>query len=201
MRTRSYRSLVAESTSVWLAVVIVAVSAGLLMPATATADSKAEQQAAIRKATTETLGRLYAVQPAAKKAIQSAAGYAVFSNFGMKLGFAGGGSGKGVAVDQKTKKETFMKMVEAQAGLGLGIKKFRLVWIFESKDALDRFVDSGWELGGQFGAGAKMGDQGLAAAGAVSVSPGVWLYQITDDGIAAEITAKGTKYYKADDLN
>ncbi|MBK7977597.1 MAG: hypothetical protein IPK07_31540 [Deltaproteobacteria bacterium] len=141
------------------------------------------------------------MQPAAKKAIQSAAGYAVFSNFGMKLGFAGGGSGKGVAVDAKSRKETFMKMIEAQAGLGLGIKKFRLVWIFETKDALDRFVDAGWELGGQFGAGAKMGDQGLAAAGAVSVSPGVWLYQLTDDGIAAEITAKGTKYYKADDLN
>jgi len=29
----------------------------------------------------------------------------------------------------------------------------------------------------------------------------VYLYQITDDGLAAELTAKGTKYYKDDDLN
>ena len=27
----------------------------------------------------------------------------------------------------------------------------------------------------------------------MSVSPGVWVYQLTDDGLAAELTAKGTK--------
>ena len=37
--------------------------------------------------------------------------------------------------------------------------------------------------------------------GAMSVSTGVWLYQMTDTGLAAELTAKGTKYYKDDDLN
>jgi hypothetical protein len=35
----------------------------------------------------------------------------------------------------------------------------------------------------------------------MAVSPGVWLYQITDDGLAAELTATGTKYYKGKDLN
>jgi hypothetical protein len=38
-------------------------------------------------------------------------------------------------------------------------------------------------------------------AGAVSVMPGVWLYQMTDDGLALELTAKGTKYYRDDALN
>jgi hypothetical protein len=37
--------------------------------------------------------------------------------------------------------------------------------------------------------------------GAMAVSPGVWLYQLTDTGLALELTAKGTKYYKDDDLN
>lgn len=37
--------------------------------------------------------------------------------------------------------------------------------------------------------------------GAMSVSPGVWLYQMTDKGLALELTAKGTKYSKDDDLN
>ena len=36
---------------------------------------------------------------------------------------------------------------------------------------------------------------------AVSVSDGVWMYQITDPGLALELTAKNTKYYKDDDLN
>ena len=37
--------------------------------------------------------------------------------------------------------------------------------------------------------------------GGLSVSPGVWMYQLTDKGLAAEATVKGTKYWKDDDLN
>jgi len=149
----------------------------------------------------ETLARLYKTQPAAEKAFNKAAGYAVFSNFGMKIFFAGGGSGKGLAVNNTTKKSTFMKMVEIQAGLGMGVKKFRLIWVFENKSDLEEFINSGWEFGGQATAAAQSSGEGVALAGAMSVKPGVWLYQLTDDGLAAELTAKGTKYYKDDNLD
>lgn len=162
---------------------------------------KQEKQAEVRKMAEDTLARLYKLQPAAQTAVQKAAGYAVFSNFGMKILFAGGGSGSGLAVDSKAKKETFMKMMEIQAGLGLGVKKFRLVWVFEKETDLNAFVNSGWELGAQSTAAAKTGQKGEAFAGAMSIKPGVWLYQITDDGLALELTAKGTKYYKDADLN
>jgi lipid-binding SYLF domain-containing protein len=161
-----------------------------------------EQRADIRKASDQALKELYKAQPAARAQVQNAAGYAVFSNFGMKILVAGGGSGRGIAVDNKTKKETFMKMAEVQAGLGFGVKNFRLVWVFEKKSDLDRFINSGWELGAQGTASAKVAGQGASAfTGAVSVMPGVWLYQLTDDGLALELTAKGTKYYKDDALN
>ena len=160
-----------------------------------------QKKSDIRKMAKETLSRLYKIQPSAKKAISKSAGYAVFSNFGMKIFFAGGGSGKGIVFDNKKKKQTFMKMVEIQVGLGLGAKKFRLVWVFEKYKDVDEFIKSGWELGGQISAAAKLGDQGGAFAGAMSVSPGIWLYQLTDEGLALELTAKGTKYYKNDDLN
>ena len=94
-----------------------------------------------------------------------------------------------------------MRMAEVQAGFGMGVKKFRLVWVFENQAAFDKFVNSGWEVGTQATAAAKYGDQGAWASGAVSISPGVWLYQITDEGLAVELTAKGTKYYKDDELN
>ena len=86
-----------------------------------------QQMADIRKMADITLERLYKTQPSAKEAVKRAAGYAVFSNFGMKILFAGGGSGKGLAVNNTTGNATFMKMIEIQAGLGMGIKKFRLV--------------------------------------------------------------------------
>jgi lipid-binding SYLF domain-containing protein len=162
---------------------------------------KAEQRADVRNMARETLDRLYEVQPNAKQAILNAAGWAAFSNFGMKIFVAGGGAGEGIAVDRRTGQHTFMKMVEVQAGLGMGIKKFRLVWVFEKASDFDRFINSGWELGGQATAAAQLSQQGAAFAGAMSISPGVWLYQLTDDGLALELTAKGTKYYKDDELN
>jgi lipid-binding SYLF domain-containing protein len=155
----------------------------------------------IRKNSKDILARLYKAQPSAKAAIGKAAGYAVFSNFGMKLGVAGSGSGKGLAVDNKTKNETFMKMLEVQAGLGFGAKKFSLIWVFETPETLGKFVNSGWELGGQTSVAAKAGEQGAGLQGALAVSPGVWPYQLTETGLALELTAKGTKYYKNDDLN
>jgi lipid-binding SYLF domain-containing protein len=167
------------------------------LPLWAASKEEIEQDRAdIRKMSKDTLERLYKFQPSAK-----AAGYAVFSNFGTKIFVAGGGAGKGIAIDNKTQKETFMKMIEVQAGLGLGIKKFRLVWVFENQKDLSQFIESGWELGGQTSAAAKLGEQGGAFAGAMSVTPGVWLYQLTDDGLALELTVKGTKYYKNKDLN
>jgi lipid-binding SYLF domain-containing protein len=166
-----------------------------------TKETKDKDRAEIRKMAQDTLSRLYKVQPAARKAVEGSAGYAVFSNFGMKIFVGGSGSGKGVAINNKTKKDTFMKMFEVQAGLGMGIKKFRLVWVFENTKEFDAFVNSGWELGAQANASAKTGSQGAALAGAMAVAPGVWVYQMTDDGLALELTAKGTKYYKDDNLN
>jgi len=167
----------------------------------ATKEEIKQEKADIRKMAKETLARLYKVQSLAKEVISKSAGHAVFSNFGMKIFVAGGGSGNGIVFDKKTKKETFMKMIEVQAGLGIGIKKFRLVWVFENRKDLTDFINSGWEFSGQTSVAAKLDDEGGAFAGAMSVSPGIWLYQLTDDGLALELTGKGTKYYKDDDLN
>jgi len=165
------------------------------------AKEKEKARADVKKSSAATLNQLYKAVPASRKVVEGAAGYATFSNFGMKIFVAGGGSGKGLAVDRKTGKQTYMKMVEVQAGLGFGIKKFRVVWVFANEASLDKFINSGWETGGQATAGAKAGGKGDAYQGAVSVSPGVWVYQLTDTGVALELTAKGTKYYKDDDLN
>jgi lipid-binding SYLF domain-containing protein len=187
-----------KRASIIAAAVLMCAGAVTSLPAK---DSKAEAQAKIRKTAQQVLNKLYSMNPKAKTAVQKSAGYAVFSNFGMKILVAGGGSGKGLAFNNKTKKETFMKMAEIQAGLGFGAKKFQLVWVFETEAAFDNFVNSGWEVGGQATAAATTGDKGAAYQGALSVAPGIWLYQMTDKGLALELTAKGTKYYKDGDLN
>jgi len=164
-------------------------------------DKKEKQRKDIRKMAQDTLQSLYEADPKAKPAVEGAAGYAVFSNFGVKILVAGSGKGQGIVVNNKSKNQTFMKMVELQAGLGMGVKKFRVIFVFSNEKALNSFVNSGWEFGGQSTAAAKTGDKGGSMAGAVSVADGVWMYQLTDKGLALEITAKSTKYYKDDDLN
>jgi lipid-binding SYLF domain-containing protein len=166
------------------------------------ADPKIEKkQKDIRSMADDTLQRLYKADPQAKSAVKDAAGYAVFSNLGIKILVAGSGNGKGIAVNNKSKHETFMKMLELQAGLGVGVKKFSVIFVFTNEKALDGFVNSGWQFGGQTTAAVKNGDKGASLQGAASVSDGIWMYQLTDKGLALEITAKSTKYYKDDDLN
>lgn len=163
--------------------------------------SIAEQKQEILKKNGEILSRLYAIVPSTKEAIPKAAGYATFSNFGMKILVAGGGSGSGVVIDNQSHKPVYMSMVEVQAGLGMGVKSFEIIFVFQNKAALNSFINSGWSMGGQATASAKYKEAGEAFQGAVDVAPGVLMYQLTGSGLAAEITAKGTKYYRNSELN
>jgi len=163
---------------------------------------KEKERTEIRQMSQETLTRLYKAEPSARAAVEKAYGYAVFSNMGVKILFGGSGNGKGMAINNQTKAETFMKMFEIQAGLGMGVKKFRAIFVFENEKAFNGFVNSGWEFGGQTSAAAKTSpEKGGSMQGAASVSEGVWMYQLTDKGLALEVTGKGTKYSKDDDLN
>jgi lipid-binding SYLF domain-containing protein len=180
----------------------VAVSLICLPAVNAFADKKEDKKNEIRKMSQDTLARLYKAQPAAQAAVEKGYGYACFSNMGVKILLGGSGNGKGMAVNNGTKAETFMKMFEVQAGLGMGVKKFRVVFVFDNEKVFNSFVNSGWQFGGQTSAAAKTSpESGGAMQGAASVSDGVWMYQMTDKGLALEITAKSTKYSKDDDLN
>src|SRR5258708_13863721 len=110
---------------------IVIMFAGILLIAVpAGAKTKAQKQAEVRKNAQQTLAKLYKARPSAKATIKAAAGYAAFSNFGMKILLAGGGKGQGIPVDNATQQVTYMKMLEVQAGLGMGVRKFRPIFVF-----------------------------------------------------------------------
>ena len=149
----------------------------------------------------DTLAQLYKVHPAARASVQKAAGYAVFSNIGINLIFFSAAGGSGVAHDNRSGKDIYMKMLSGGIGLGLGVKDFRGVFVFSNSDVFNQFVNSGWEANVQADAAAKSGEKGGAATGAITVAPGINLYQLTENGLALQATIQGTKYYKDDDLN
>jgi lipid-binding SYLF domain-containing protein len=155
----------------------------------------------VREMAQDALAKLAEVSPGAQRAVERAAGYAVLSTFGVKLFFAGGTTGKGMVVNNRTHRQTFMKMLQVQGGLGFGVNQNRLIFVFTNQQALANFINSGWEFGGQANLSAMAGGQGTMFSGAAAVSPGVYLYQLTDTGLSATITVSGTRFFKDPDLN
>jgi lipid-binding SYLF domain-containing protein len=132
--------------------------------------------------------------------INGAVGYAVFSNAGINLFVISAGGGHGVAIDNQSGKRTYMNMGEAGVGFGAGVKDFRALMIFNTREAYDKFVESGWLFGAQADASAKAGDKGGSAEGEGAIGD-VDIYQMTEAGLSLEATVKGTKFWKDKDLN
>ena len=160
---------------------------------------QARQQ--VREMSQDALATLYEIAPGTRRVIERSAGYATFSTFGVKLFFAGGTTGKGMVVNHRTGRQTFMKMLQVQGGLGFGVNQNRLIFVFSNEQALRNFINQGWEFGGQVNLSAMAGGQGGMFSGAAAVSPGVYLYQLTQTGLAATLTVGGTKFFKDGDLN
>jgi lipid-binding SYLF domain-containing protein len=165
------------------------------------AENPAQKRAEIRKMRNETLTMLYKRQPKSKARIAKAYGYAVFSNVGVNIILLSVAGGRGVAHENKSGKDVYMKMLSGGVGPGLGVKDFRGIFVFENQRVFDRFVRNGWEGGAQANAVAKLDGKGGDAEAVVTVAPGIKFYQITDTGLALEATLQGTKYIKDDDLN
>jgi len=192
-----------KTVSVVIVSAVVVLYLALLACSTApvSKSQKDEQRDSVRAMASQTLTQLYKGDPAAQNAVANSAGYAVFSDFGMKVMFLGGAGGSGVAINSATKQETFMKMAEFQPGLGLGAEKFRVVLIFETPAAFNTFVTSGWEAGANAMAAAKTKSMGGGAAGALTVSQGVKMYQLNEVGLIVGVSITGAKYYKDKELN
>ncbi|MFO1394327.1 MAG: YSC84-related protein [Steroidobacteraceae bacterium] len=163
--------------------------------------ARADDRADIDRMAQTTLETLYAQQPSAARAVRESVGYAVFSDISTKIFIAGGGGGKGVAVNNRNGQRTYMLMATVSAGLGVGISKSHLIWVFETQQAYDNFVNTGIELGADANLTVNPGTSGGLYAGAVEAAPGAWLFQLSEAGLAAELTVQGTKYFKDPNMN
>ena len=198
--SRRHRTLPLIAAAIALAIVALPATAGLFGPK---GDNKEEKRAAVRKQRDDILAKLYAKHPEAKEKIEKAAGYGAFNNKNMNLFLLSTGHGYGMVVD-KAGKETFMAMGSLGGGVGLGAKDLSVVFIFKKADVMKKFVESGWQFGGEADATAKAGEKGGAAAKEAGVDTGAnvfEIYQITDTGIALQATVAGTKYWKDKDLS
>lgn len=182
------------------------IALGLLLALSLTAcvtqgqPTTAAKRQAILDMKNEVLTELYQVKPDVKNQLRQAAGYGVFSNANLNVILASFGGGQGVVKNHRSGHHTYMKMGEVGVGLGLGAKDFRLVFVFHTEAALNRFVEQGWAFGVQGDAAAKSGDKGGATGGELTVD-NITIYQLTETGLALQATIKGTKFWKDEELN
>lgn len=184
--------------SISLVLLTVAFVSGCARPNDGTPEQK---RTYINQMRQQTLNELYAKYPHTRQQVESAAGYAVFSNVNTQVIFFGGGGGYGVAVDNSNGSKTYMRMGQASAGIGIGLKDFREVIIFRNPSTFNKFVISGWDFGVEAGAGAKSKDKGGEVSGALSVSDDVTIYQLTEAGVELKSTVSGKKYWLYKELN
>ena len=64
-----------------------------------------------------------------------------------------------------------------------------MIFVFENDKALNQFLNSGWSGSAETDAAAKAGSKGGAYSGAVQVNPGVWVYEITKNVLALQLTS------------
>jgi lipid-binding SYLF domain-containing protein len=132
----------------------------------------------------------------AKELFEMAYGWAAFDNLKIAVGFSGGG-GNGVAVDKNSDQRTYMKMGTVGIGLGLGGKKYQVIFLFQDERTFTNFIYKGWTA--DTSAAAVAGDAGAGVA--AGFTNGMALYQITDKGLMASADIAGTKYWKNKKLN
>lgn len=182
-----------------------------------------EKRADVRQMRDATLAQFYARDPSLREKVARAPGYAVFSDVGLHLFVVATGNGYGIAVDRRTGHDTYMRMGELGAGIGMGAKSYRVLFIFQEQAMLTSFIDKGWNIGSDADAGLVAGNVGGTVGGQADVGAsgasagaggsaghsgattgagsGVSTYQLTESGIALEATLSGTKYWRDGDLN
>ncbi len=163
------------------------------VPTTLTADRRADKRSKIDERSSKILGQVLEESAKARKLYGRAIGYAVFDNTKVAFGLAGEG-GSGVAVDKSSGRRTYMKMASGGVGLGLGVKTYQVIMLFENKNVFDNFVDNGWQADTQAGAAA-----GTAGAGAeATFHDGMAVLVRTKKGLIASADISATKYWRSD---
>ncbi len=165
-----------------------------------TPEDKAQKRASIQNMREQVLTQLFQKKPAARAEINASPGYAVFSNANVNLILVAAGGGYGVVKDMASGNYTYMNMAEGGVGFGFGAKDYRIVMVFHTRAAMQRFIESGWTFGGNADAAAKAGDKGASIEGEAYYGD-VTVYTFTEAGLALQATVKGTKFWVDSSLN
>jgi lipid-binding SYLF domain-containing protein len=164
-------------------------------------DKKRKKQAKVLAMKDKALADLIKGKPEVASEISKAPGYAVFDNNGIHLLLLATSRGNGVVISNGSAPPFFMKMRQIGAGPGIGVKDYRVIFVFKTAAAMNKFKSGGWDSTAEADAAAKTKNSGGAASATGSSVGDTRIYTITKKGIALQATFGGTKFSKDGDLN
>jgi lipid-binding SYLF domain-containing protein len=186
-----------------MSLIVVALLAALVLTGCMSPGGKTpgEQRYTARKMAADGLNMLYEKNPELQEKVVAAAGYGVYKNLGVNVLIPSTETGWGVVHNNRTGKDTYMKLLSIGLGLGIGVRDFRAILIFDTQESINAFLNSGWGGNGQANAAFRFGDVGDSAAVAAEVMPGVKIYKYTVNGVVLQATFQGSKTWKNDKLD
>jgi lipid-binding SYLF domain-containing protein len=146
------------------------------------------------------LDALLKQNPAAKKEIDTAAGYAVFNATNVNIVLLVVARGEGVLYDKRRKEPIFMQDLKTGEGLGAGYQTQYQIVIFKATSAIDQFLLT--SIDGQKGGIDVDANFSAGSGGTIrSFNPNITFYTVGLSGYDLQANYGGTLYLVDQQLN
>ena len=146
------------------------------------------------------LTAFYKQNPSAKKEIETAPGYAVFSTTNVNVVLLVVARGEGILHDKRRKEPIFLRSIKTGEGLGAGYQDQYQIIVFKTTSAIDQFLLT--SIDGQRG-GLDIDANFSAGSGGTirSLNPNITFYTVGLSGYDLQANYGGTLYLVDEQLN
>ena len=146
------------------------------------------------------LTAFYKQNPSAKKEIEAAPGYAVFSTTNVNVVLLVVARGEGILHDKRRKELIFLRSIKTGEGLGAGYQDQYQIIVFKTTSAIDQFLLT--SIDGQRG-GLDIDANFSAGSGGTirSLNPNITFYTVGLSGYDLQANYGGTLYLVDEQLN
>lgn len=146
------------------------------------------------------LAAFYKQNPAAKKEIEAAPGYAVVSTTNVNVVLLVVARGEGVLHDKRRKEPVFLQSFKTGEGLGAGYQDQYQIIVFKTTSAIDQFLLT--SIDGQRGGLDVDANFSAGSGGTIrSLNPNITFYTVGLSGYDLQANYGGTLYLVDEQLN
>jgi len=146
---------------------------------------RVEIRAGVDQKAEETVEQLVASDPSAQGLLDESVGYMAGQVSATKLPLLGGGYGLALLHDTERDTRSYLNISRFDLGAGLGTGRFRVLVIFQTREAMEKFSQGGWQAG--LTAESKLGERSAAA---VTSGAGFTAFIRPDTGTVVSATAR-----------